>query len=145
MSELSFNEIVAEFQEPTLWRAVYASEEACLRDERPGAFEPEEIGRRAWDRLSEAERDATLDQLFYADWENRQQQADDQARWGREGPLKRELQPLLARYGELTEAGEPVPQVLAASIAGLTFRLMVPCDPSCECPSCSSNRPGGAA
>ncbi|MFD9070595.1 hypothetical protein [Streptomyces lasiicapitis] len=145
MSELSFSEIVAGLQEPTLWRAVYASEEACLQSERPGAFEPEEIGRRAWDRLTEAERADALDSLFYADWENQQQRADDKARWMREGPLKKQLQPLLAEFGVLAEASSPVPYRLVASIARLTHLLMVPCDPSCECPSCSSDRPGGVA
>lgn len=143
MSDL-FEEIVAGVPQPSVWQTAFGIEEEYLQAERPGGYEVEEIGHRTWERLSEEDRETALPELFYAAWENRQQQLDDRARWEREGSLKKELQPLLARYGELTKAGTPVPPVLAASIAQLTFRLMVPCDPSCECPACSS-KPGGAA
>ncbi|GGV46250.1 hypothetical protein [Streptomyces spectabilis] len=69
MSDLTFEEIVAEVDVKPLWSRLFDEAEQELLADRPEDFDIEDIGRAAWARLaSDGERDAALDALFYAYW-----------------------------------------------------------------------------
>lgn len=50
------------------FRALWNEAEELLLEAHPDGFEPEQIGRIAFDSLPEAEREQALDELFYAYW-----------------------------------------------------------------------------
>lgn len=124
MSDLTFEQIVETVPRRTVWATRFDMEDERLQSECPDAHEVEDIGRCAWERLTEADQEFALEEMFYAYWENRQQQYDDKERWEREKPLKTQLQPLLAQFGDLLAVGRPVSFALVAEIAQLTHQLM---------------------
>ncbi|MFJ8016180.1 hypothetical protein [Streptomyces sp. NPDC096339] len=56
----------------TAFQSLYDEAEEFLLATRPEGFEPEEIGRLAFDRLPAAEKAAAMTELFYTYWSGRE-------------------------------------------------------------------------
>jgi hypothetical protein len=63
-----FDEITSDVPMVSPLRTLWNEAEELLLKAHPDGFEPEEIGRIAFSCLPEAEREAALDELFYAYW-----------------------------------------------------------------------------
>ncbi len=83
MSDLTeFKQITSNVLAPSVWRGLWDWSEETLRGSRFDGFEVEDIGRTAFDCLSEAEKAAALDELFYRYWESIQDERDRAHRGG---------------------------------------------------------------
>jgi hypothetical protein len=69
MSDLTeFDRITSAIPMLSAFRALWNEAEELLQESYPEGFKPEEIGRTAFDCLPDAEREAAMDELFYAFW-----------------------------------------------------------------------------
>ncbi|WP_407563381.1 hypothetical protein [Streptomyces sp. 184] len=75
--------------------ALYQAQDELTADWGDG-FAPEAAGRRAWDRLDAAERDAALDELLYVYAGAIEHDSAERERYAREAPIRVELNALLA-------------------------------------------------
>lgn len=64
-----FEQITSKVRRVTPIQALYAWAEEQLLVERPEGFTPEDIGRKAWAALPEAEREDAMAELLYTFWE----------------------------------------------------------------------------
>lgn len=64
-----FDRITTQVRMVTPLQTLYAAAEEELLATRPEGFTPEDIGRRAWALLPEAERDTAFAELLYTYWE----------------------------------------------------------------------------
>jgi hypothetical protein len=64
-----FDRITASVPMLSAFRVLWNEAEELLQESHPEGFEPQEIGRIAFDCLPEQEREQALDELFYAYWE----------------------------------------------------------------------------
>ncbi|MEV8474903.1 hypothetical protein [Streptomyces sp. NPDC051173] len=65
---LDFDRITRDVPMASAWQTTFDEAEEMLRATRPEGFDVEKIGRVAFDRLPEHERDGALDVLFYTYW-----------------------------------------------------------------------------
>jgi hypothetical protein len=63
-----FDRITSAIPMLSAFRALWNEAEELLQESHPEGFTPEEIGRTAFDCLPDAEREAAMDELFYAFW-----------------------------------------------------------------------------
>lgn len=75
-----FDRITTQVRMVTPLQTLFGQAEEELLATRPEGFTPEDIGRRAWELLPEAERDAAFAELLYTYWEATT--ADDET-WAR--------------------------------------------------------------
>ncbi|MFG3585040.1 hypothetical protein [Streptomyces sp. NPDC047990] len=64
-----FDEITSDVPLVTPFQTMWNAAEETLLATQPQGFEVEDIGRRAWALLPEAERAQAFDELFYTYWE----------------------------------------------------------------------------
>jgi hypothetical protein len=64
-----FDRITAKARMVTPLQTLFAQAEEELLATRPEGFTPEDIGRRAWQLLPEAERETAFAELLYTYWE----------------------------------------------------------------------------
>lgn len=64
-----FDRITTQVRMVSPLQTLYAQAEEELAATRPEGFTPEDIGRRAWELLPDAERDQAFAELLYAYWE----------------------------------------------------------------------------
>lgn len=64
-----FDRITTQVRMVSPLQTLFAQAEEELLATRPEGFTPEDIGRRAWDLLPDAERDQAFAELLYAYWE----------------------------------------------------------------------------
>jgi hypothetical protein len=63
-----FDRITSQIPMVSPFRALWNEAEELLLETHPDGFEPEQIGRIAFDCLPEQEREQALDELFYTYW-----------------------------------------------------------------------------
>ena len=79
-----FDQITAKLRMPiSPLQTMFAQAEEELLATCPEGFNPEDIGRRAWDLLPEGEREQAFGELFYTYWEA--VTADREARAAQDG------------------------------------------------------------
>ena len=74
-----FDRMTASVPMLSAFRVLWNWAEELLQANHPEGFEPQEIGRTAFDCLPEEEREAALDELFYAYWERIVDAREDRA------------------------------------------------------------------
>ncbi|MEV5189310.1 hypothetical protein [Streptomyces werraensis] len=75
-----FDRVTSRVRMVTPLQTMFAQAEEELLSAHPEGFTPEDIGRRAWESLPEAERDQAWAELLYTYWEAI---AADRETWGR--------------------------------------------------------------
>lgn len=75
-----FDRITTQVRMVTPLQTLYRQAEEELLATRPEGFTPEDIGRRAWELLPQAERETAFAELLYTYWEATT--ADDE-KWAR--------------------------------------------------------------
>lgn len=75
-----FDRVTSRVRGVTPLQTMFSQAEDELLATRPEGFNPEDIGRRAWDLLPEAEREQAFNELLYAYWEAT---VADRETWGR--------------------------------------------------------------
>jgi hypothetical protein len=75
-----FDRLTSKVQRISALTALFAEAEETLLATHPEGFEVEDIGRRAWALLPEAERERAFDELLYTYWEA---VASDRETWAR--------------------------------------------------------------
>lgn len=123
MSDLTFEELVADLPMPTVWQTAFETVQDELRDEYKEGFDPKLVGWGAWDDLPEADREKALGELFYAYWAAQDREELELARWEREKEPRARQQQLLEEFGRLANGSRPVPYALLADIVRLTHQL----------------------
>lgn len=64
-----FDRVTSRVRGVTPLQTMFAKAEEELLATRPEGFNPEDIGRRAWELLPEAEREQAFAELLYTYWE----------------------------------------------------------------------------
>ena len=80
-----FDRITTQVRMVSPLETMFRGAEEHLIATRPDGFDLEEIGRLAWERLPEAEKQQALDELFYTYWEVMLADAETWARYGQSG------------------------------------------------------------
>lgn len=129
-----FDVITAGVRKLTPWMAAFDEAEETLlaarEDEhRREDFEIEDIGRAAWDLLSDADCEAAQDELFYTYWSVVQSDADELAHHERERDARSALRDCLDELHGLTGRSVKADRALLERIAGLAGDLLG-CGPS---------------
>jgi hypothetical protein len=75
-----FDRLTSKVQRISALTAMFADAEETLLATHPEGFDVEDIGRRAWALLPEAERERAFDELLYTYWEA---VAADRETWAR--------------------------------------------------------------
>jgi hypothetical protein len=75
-----FDRLTSKVQRISALTALFADAEETLLATHPEGFDVEDIGRRAWALLPEAERERAFDELLYTYWEA---VAADRETWAR--------------------------------------------------------------
>lgn len=116
MSDLNaFEEIAENLDHTPLWRVVWEESETDLKANGVDEAFGEDIGRIAWERLTQEEQRQARDELFYVYWQAAVHDEREKARQ----PVKAELTARLAAFRECRDHGAPFPAGLLDDIARL--------------------------